>query len=114
MTGSFVKISAQIDYPTTADFGPFVTKSTKDNEDTEDGKNDDETPRESSKYRLFGVCTHSGTLSGGHYTAYTKINGTDGIGFLSFLSHVFQNGTIIPICITTNLLCLRPSIPTLM
>ena len=28
--------------------------------------------KESYKYELYGVCNHSGSVSGGHYTAYVK------------------------------------------
>jgi ubiquitin C-terminal hydrolase len=28
--------------------------------------------KESYKYDLYGVCNHSGSVSGGHYTAYVK------------------------------------------
>lgn len=77
MTGSFVKISTHIDFPTTADFGPFVTAPPKENME-EPEENNGEEGHVPVKYRLFGICAHSGTLSGGHYTAYTKINGTDG------------------------------------
>ena len=57
------KISAEVDFPVNEllDISEYVV---------------DPKEKDNCKYELFGVCNHSGSLSGGHYTAYAKNNGT--------------------------------------
>lgn len=54
------KVSVPLDFPLHLDLSPYAKKKSGDNT--------------SWHYELFGVCNHSGSFGGGHYTAFTKIN----------------------------------------
>lgn len=50
------KVDVLVDYPLSdCDFGPYLLNH-----------------RFNSKYRLFAISVHSGSLGGGHYTAYCR------------------------------------------
>uniref|UniRef100_A0A8C4QZL7 Ubiquitin carboxyl-terminal hydrolase n=1 Tax=Eptatretus burgeri TaxID=7764 RepID=A0A8C4QZL7_EPTBU len=59
----FRKVTTFVSFPTVLDLAPFCVKSCKG------------VPAGQSKvpYGLYGVVEHSGTMRGGHYTAYVKV-----------------------------------------
>uniref|UniRef100_A0A8C4QNJ6 USP domain-containing protein n=1 Tax=Eptatretus burgeri TaxID=7764 RepID=A0A8C4QNJ6_EPTBU len=56
----FRKVTTFVSFPTVLDLAPFCVKSCK-------------VCASKVPYGLYGVVEHSGTMRGGHYTAYVKV-----------------------------------------
>ena len=75
-----MKIGAHVLFPVKIDMTPFLQPTSTSKESTE------ERPYQNQEYtyKLFGVCNHSGSLSGGHYTAHTQIMSANSEGKENF------------------------------
>uniref|UniRef100_A0AAY4AH74 Ubiquitin carboxyl-terminal hydrolase n=1 Tax=Denticeps clupeoides TaxID=299321 RepID=A0AAY4AH74_9TELE len=56
------KVNRHVDFPLTLDLAPFCSASCKNL-----------VPGERVLYSLYGIVEHSGSMRGGHYTAYVKV-----------------------------------------
>lgn len=56
----FRKVAKHVKYPLLLDLAPVCTETSK-----------------RKVYSLYGIVEHTGTLHGGHYVAYVKVNKTD-------------------------------------
>lgn len=67
MTGMMAKVSGHVEFPLELDLQPFVVPLAATTE-----KDLVKKWKRSCKYRLVGVVEHLGSLSGGHYVAYSR------------------------------------------
>jgi ubiquitin C-terminal hydrolase len=76
LSGS-AKIDLKVEFPVVLDISPYLSRSAKQRytaseADPVRGKPKRALNLESVKYQLYGIVVHSGSMSGGHYVAYTR------------------------------------------
>lgn len=92
MSGS-AKIDHRVEFPTILDIAPYLSRSAR--ERYSKSTHDSEAPMrplnlDSVLYQLYGIVVHSGTMSSGHYVAYTRRRDTP-FSDKTSLSEIKQN-----------------------
>ena len=78
------KLDHKVEFPTVLNLAPYLSRSARKrySKSNRNGQEDEETgevkkPKrpldvDSIRYQLYGIVVHSGSMSGGHYVAYTR------------------------------------------
>lgn len=75
ITGSSTKLENRVEFPTVLDLSPYISRSLRERyENGGSGEGEGGSSKESTSvlYQLYGIVVHSGSMSGGHYIAYTR------------------------------------------
>ena len=75
ITGTSTKLENRVEFPTILDMSPYISRSLRERYargGSDDGEDDSSNKSRSVLYQLYGIVVHSGSMSGGHYVAYTR------------------------------------------